>query len=158
MVAEELPIATVGHWLRLPSVDLPRLRTLIHRQTAAQELLPSPGELAAADTATVELRAYVTALITQRRAAPGGDPVSAWLATWDRSGAARPAADEAVHYLTLLILLAAVETTTSLLSTVALLLARYPHQRAQLASHPDPEQVAAGVEEVLRYDPPTSPS
>lgn len=152
MVSEELPIAAVGHWLHLPVVDLPRLRTLIHAQTAAQELLPVPGDLAAADAAMVELHDYVAALVDSRRSAPGSDAVSGWIAVWDRLVKSRAAVDQAVHSLTLLMLLAAVETTASLLATLSMLIAQYPAQRAWLAAHRD--WIPAAVEEALRCDPP----
>jgi cytochrome P450 len=153
MVSEELPVATIGRWLHLPSSDFPRLRELTHEQVFAQELLPSASQLARSDAATAELRGYFMDLVRERRAHPGLDPVSTWIATWDQLESDRRTADEAVYFLALFVLLAALETTSSLLSTMALLLLKHPRQWAWLGTHR--EHVPAAVEEALRYDPPT---
>lgn len=153
LVSEELPIATIGHWLGLPAADFPRLRELTHDQVFTQELLPSASQLALSDAATAELRAYFMELVRHRRARPGEDPVSRWIATWDAMESDRDKADEAVYYLSLFVLLAALETTTTLLSTMTLLLLEHRRQWERLTVHPD--LVPAAVEESLRYDPPT---
>ncbi len=153
LVSEELPIATIGHWLGLPTADFPRLRELTHDQVFTQELLPSASQLATSDAATAELRAYFMELVRHRRAHPGEDPVSRWIATWDAMESDQDKADEAVYFLALFVLLAALETTSTLLSTMTLLLLEHPRQWDWLTVHPD--LVPAAVEETLRYDPPT---
>ncbi|MGV9313222.1 cytochrome P450 [Streptomyces sp. NPDC003691] len=153
LVAEELPVLTIGSWLGLPAADLPRLRTLTHDQVFTQELLPSASQLALSDAATKELRAYFTALVRERRARPGDDPVSRWIETWDALEADRERADEGVYFLALFVLLAALETTSTMLSTTTLLLLERPEWWDRLATRPD--LVPAFVEESLRYDPPT---
>ncbi|WP_284505636.1 cytochrome P450 [Streptomyces cellostaticus] len=153
LVGEELPVATIGHWLGLPAADFPRLRDLTHDQVFTQELLPSASQLALSDAATAELRDYFTELVRDRRAHPGDDPVSRWLAVWDGMESDRDKADEAVYHLALFFLLAALETTSTLLSTTALLLLEHPRQWDRLTV--SPELVPAAVEESLRYDPPT---
>ncbi|WP_234425736.1 cytochrome P450 [Streptomyces kebangsaanensis] len=153
LVSEELPIATIGYWLGLPTADFPRLRELTHDQVFTQELLPSASQLATSDAATAELRAYFMELVRHRRAHPGEDPVSRWIATWDALESDQDKADEAVYFLALFVLLAALETTSTLLSTMTLLLLEHPRQWDWLTVHPD--LVPAAVEESLRYDPPT---
>ncbi|MFI6013781.1 cytochrome P450 [Streptomyces sp. NPDC051243] len=153
LVSEELPVATVGDWLALPSADWPRLRELTHEQVFTQELLPSASQLARSDAAMSELRAYFLDLVRERRARPGEDPVSKWISTWDAMEPDRDKADEAVYFLALFVLLAALETTSTLLSTMALLLVEHPDRWHMLAARPD--LVPAFVEETLRYDPPT---
>ncbi|MCZ0991394.1 cytochrome P450 [Streptomyces diastatochromogenes] len=153
LVGEELPVATIGHWLGLPTADFPRLRDLTHDQVFTQELLPSASQLAKSDAATAELRTYFTDLVRERRARPGDDPVSRWITVWDDMESDRDKADEAVYYLALFVLLAALETTSTLLSTMTLLLLEHPRQWDWLTVHP--ELVPAAVEESLRYDPPT---
>ncbi|MFJ3718178.1 cytochrome P450 [Streptomyces sp. NPDC090057] len=153
LVSEELPVATIGHWLGLPAADFPRLRELTHDQVFTQELLPSASQLALSDAATAELREYFTALVRDRRARPGDDPVSRWIAVWDGMESDRDKADEAVYHLALFFLLAALETTSTLLSTTVLLLLEHPRQWDRLTVSPD--LVPAAVEESLRYDPPT---
>ncbi|MFB6959992.1 cytochrome P450 [Streptomyces sp. NPDC056309] len=153
LVSEELPVATIGHWLGLPSADFPRLRELTHDQVFTQELLPSSSQLALSDAATTELRAYFLELVRERRAHPGDDPVSRWITLWDAMESDQDKADEAVYFLALFVLLAALETTSTLLSTMTLLLLEHPRQWDRLTIHPD--LVPAAVEESLRYDPPT---
>jgi len=153
LVSEELPVATIGAWLTLPSADWPRLRELTHEQVFTQELLPSASQLARSDVAMAELRSYFRELIRERRRRPGDDPVSRWIETWDAQEPDRDKADEAVYFLVLFVLLAALETTSTLLSTMTLLLVEEPARWDLLAARPD--LVPAFVEETLRYDPPT---
>ncbi|HEY5834807.1 cytochrome P450 [Streptomyces sp.] len=153
LVSDELPVATIGEWLQLPAEDYPLLRELTHDQVFAQELLPSASQLAKSDASTAQLRAYFVGLVRERRKNPGPDPVSRWIATWDEIEDIPEVADEAVYFLALFVLLAALETTSTLLSTTALLLLERPDQWSWLASHP--AYVPAAVEEALRYDPPT---
>ncbi|MFB7559614.1 cytochrome P450 [Streptomyces brevispora] len=153
LVAEELPVATIGGWLGLPAADWPRLRQLTHDQVFTQELLPSASQLAASDAATAELRTYFMALVSDRRAHPGEDPVSGWIQSWDAMEPDRDKADEGVYFLVLFVLLAALETTSQLLTTMTLLLVERPERWALVADRPD--LVPAFVEETLRHDPPT---
>ncbi|GAA2993045.1 cytochrome P450 [Streptomyces fulvorobeus] len=153
LVGEELPVAAIGDWLGIPAADRPRLRELTHDQVFTQELLPSASQLAASDAATAELRTYFTALVEDRRAHPGDDPVSRWIQTWDTMEPDRDKADEAVYFLVLFVLLAALETTATLLTTMALHLVESPDRWNLVANHPD--LVPGFVEETLRYDPPT---
>ncbi|MFE0427041.1 cytochrome P450, partial [Streptomyces sp. NPDC058953] len=144
---------TMAAWHGLPPGDLPRLRELTHDQVFTQELLPSASQLARSDAATAELRAYFTELVRERRRSPGDDPVSGWIATWDSLEPDRDKADEAVYFLTLFVLLAALETTSTMLATTVLLLLERPEWWSRLADRPD--LVPGFVEESLRYDPPT---
>lgn len=153
LVCEELPVATIGDWLGLPSADWPHLRELTHDQVFTQELLPNASQLTRSDVAMAELRAYFLDLVRERRTRPGEDPVSRWIRTWDSLEPDRDKADEAVYFLALFVLLAALETTSTLLSTMTLLLVEHPDRWNLLAEQPD--LVPAFVEEALRYDPPT---
>ncbi|WP_235465019.1 cytochrome P450 [Streptomyces platensis] len=152
LVSEELPMNAIGGWLQLPPADYPYLRALAHDQVFTQELLPSTSQLALSDAATGQLEAYFRELVQERRRAPGNDPVSGWLRTWDGLESDREAADEAVYLLALLVFLAAPETTSTMLSTMVWLLLKHPRQFGWLRAHP--EHVPDAVEEVLRYDSP----
>ncbi|MET8945087.1 cytochrome P450 [Streptomyces sp. NPDC004542] len=153
LVSEELPVATIGDWLAIPSADWPRLRELTHDQVFTQELLPNASQLARSDAAMAELRSYFLDLVRERRANPGTDPVSRWIHTWDELEPDQDKADEAVYFLALFVLLAALETTATLLSIMTLRLVEDPDRWSLLAAQPD--LVPAFVEEALRFDPPT---
>lgn len=153
LVCEELPVATIGDWLGLPQADWPRLRQLTHDQVFTQELLPSASQLALSDAATAELRTYFMELVRYRRSHPGDDPVTGWIRTWDAIEPDQDKADEGVYFLVLFVLLAALETTATLLSTMTLRLVESPERWDQVADNPD--LVPGFVEETLRYDPPT---
>lgn len=153
LVCEELPVATIGDWLGLPQADWPRLRQLTHDQVFTQELLPSASQLALSDAATAELRTYFMDLVRDRRSHPGDDPVTRWIQTWDAIEPDQDKADEAVYFLVLFVLLAALETTATLLSTMTLRLVESPERWDMIADNPG--HVPGFVEETLRYDPPT---
>ncbi|MBT2469591.1 cytochrome P450 [Streptomyces sp. ISL-66] len=153
LVCEELPVATIGDWLGLPQADWPRLRELTHDQVFTQELLPSASQLALSDAATAELRTYFMDLVRDRRSRPGDDPITRWIQTWDAIEPDRDKADEAVYFLVLFVLLAALETTATLLSTMTLRLVESPERWDVIADNPG--LVPGFVEETLRYDPPT---
>ncbi len=152
LVSEQLPMYSIGEWLQLPQADYELLRSLAHDQVFTQELLPSASQLALSDAATLQLESYFRALVQERRRAPGDDPVSRWLHTWDELEPDREAADEAVYLLALLVFLAAPETTATLLSSMVWLLLEHPRQLGWLRAHE--EHIPAAIEEVLRYDSP----
>lgn len=153
LVCEELPVATIGGWLGLPRADWPRLRQLTHDQVFTQELLPSASQLALSDAATAELRTYFTEMVRDRRLHPGDDPVTRWIRAWDAIEPDRDKADEAVYFLVLFVVLAALETTATLLSTMTLRLVESPDRWNMIADNPG--LVVGFVEETLRHDPPT---
>ncbi|MFF4489515.1 cytochrome P450 [Streptomyces sp. NPDC001544] len=152
VVSDELPVVTIGEWMGIPPADYGLLRSLTHDQVHTQELFPTSTQLAVSDAATGRLRHYFTDLVKERRNAPGDDPVSSWLRTWDRLEPTRALADEAVLSLAIFMILAALETTSYVLSTAVRLLLEHPHQMDLLRRHP--ELVPDAVEETLRYDAP----
>ncbi|WP_331755778.1 cytochrome P450 [Streptomyces sp. NBC_01643] len=153
LVSEELPIAIIGAWLALPTADWSRLRELTHDQVFTQELLPTASQLAQSDAAMAELRTYFLELVRDRRKCLREDPVSQWIKTWDSMEPDQEKADEAVYFLALFVLLAALETTSTLLSTMTLQLVDHPDRWNLIASRPD--LVPVFVEETLRFDPPS---
>jgi cytochrome P450 len=155
-VSEELPVAAVGTWLGVPAADFPMLRDLTHDQAYAQELFPSPAQLAKADIAALELRAYFTALVAERRTSPRLDVLSSWIRLWDDLEGDQDLADDVVRRLATFAVMAGLETTSNLLSSVVWLLASHPDQMRRLRA--DPEAVPDAIEEVLRFDPPVQVS
>lgn len=152
LISEQLPVLSIGRWLGLPSSDYPLLNSLVNDQVLTQELFPSPSQLSRADTATQRLQHYFTELVRERRKAPGNDPISSWISTWDTLEPDRELADAAVHSLAFFVLEAALETTTHLLNSMTYLLLKHPRQLEQLRAQP--EHIPGAVDEALRYDPP----
>ncbi|MEN8655246.1 cytochrome P450 [Streptomyces sp. 21So2-11] len=151
-ISEQLPISTIGSWLSLPQGDYARILDITHRQVHAQELIPTKSELDVSAEATVQLRAYFTDLIEQRRAQPGDDVLSKWIRTWDELEPDRAMADETLYRLVMFVTIASLETTATLLSAMVWLLLSEPGRWAWLGEHP--EHIDAAIDEVLRYDPP----
>ncbi|WP_346728055.1 cytochrome P450 [Streptomyces sp. ISID311] len=152
LVSDQLPVITIGEWLRLPPADYSLLRSLTHDQVFTQELFPAPSQLALSDEATRELRQYFTALVQERRRNPGDDPVSSWLSIWDAHEPDRESADQAVFHLTLFMVLAALETTAHVLAGMVRLLLEHSRQLDWLRTRP--EHIPGAIDEVLRYDAP----
>ncbi|MFJ8158390.1 cytochrome P450 [Streptomyces sp. NPDC094468] len=152
LVGEQLPVTAIGEWMGIKPDDYALLTSLTHDQVYAQELFPSRTQLAISDGATAQLRAYFTDFIKDRRNDPGSDPVSHWLQAWDAREVDQDAADEAVHALTIFMILAALETTSHVLTGTVRLLLEHPDQMEWLRLHP--EAVPEAIEESLRYDAP----
>ncbi|WP_459976679.1 cytochrome P450, partial [Mycobacterium avium] len=97
-------------------------------------------------TPTLELFAYLTEAINQRRQNPGRDILSQVLTSED------PLDDAEAIGLSFLFVLAGLDTVTSAMGAVLLALARDPQLRDTLRA--DPEQVKVFVEEIVRLEPP----
>ncbi|MFF2023087.1 cytochrome P450 [Streptomyces sp. NPDC058171] len=152
LVAERLPIRTVGGWLGIPEASHDRIVRLAHVQSNAQELLPTPAQLIAAGEASSELWDFFTDLVADRRSHPGDDTISRWIRDLDALEPDRAAVDDMLNALTFFIALASLETTSTFLSGMVWLLAGEPGRWSWLRDHP--EHVDRALEEVLRYDPP----
>ncbi|OIJ94867.1 cytochrome P450 [Streptomyces colonosanans] len=153
IVSEQLPIRTVGRWLGISPEDYPHILDMTHRQVHAQELLPTKSELAVSAEATLELRAYFTELIKQRRTHPGTDVLSGWVRHWDSElSDDQAAADHLLYYLSMFVTIASLETSATLLSVATWLLLEDPARWDWLRHHP--EHIDDAIDEALRYDPP----
>ncbi|WP_251092242.1 cytochrome P450 [Streptomyces sp. Caat 7-52] len=152
-VGDQLPIHTVGHWLGIPDEHFPHILDFTHRQVHAQELLPTKSELAVSAEATLEMKAFFTGFVADRRARPGNDVLSGWIRYWDAQFPGdRAAADQMLYDLTMFITIASLETTATLLANAVWLLTQEPSRADWLRRHP--EHVDDAVDEALRYDPP----
>ncbi|WP_309063520.1 cytochrome P450 [Streptomyces sp.] len=152
-VAEQLPVRTVGDWLGIAPEHFAHILDFTHRQVYAQELLPTKSELAISARATLEMRAFFTELIRQRRAHPGNDVLTGWIHHWDAQYPDdRATADQVIYDLTMFITIASLETSAVLLTNAVWFLTREPSRAAWLRRHP--EHIEDAIEETLRYDPP----
>jgi cytochrome P450 len=95
------------------------------------------------------LREYITGLLHQRRAEPGGDDLMTRLIESARDG--RITEDELVIN-TGVLLIAGFETTTNLITNAVHQLLEFPEQRERFLRDPETDRTA--IEEVLRFDPP----
>lgn len=98
-----------------------------------------------------EMEAYFRELVAQRRRDPGGDMLTAMMATDPDDPGDRLHDDELVAMCALL-LFAGHETTTNSIANATLALLRHPDQLALLRDRP--ELLGPAVEELLRYDGP----
>lgn len=144
-LAAKLPMAVVSELLGIREADRDRLRaladTVVHREDGRKEIPP------AALQASQQMMRYFHDLIGERGRQPGGDLVSALLAT--EVDGSRLAAAEVMAFLFLMVI-AGNETTTKLIGNAAFWLWRHPEQRARVRA--DRALIPAWVEETLRYD------
>jgi cytochrome P450 len=97
-------------------------------------------------TPAMELLAYLTEAINERRANPGPDILSQVLTGDD------PLDDAEVMGLSFLFVLAGLDTVTAAMTSALLELARNPELRTTLRE--DPDQMSVFVEEIVRLEPP----
>ncbi|MET8554759.1 cytochrome P450 [Streptomyces sp. NPDC004959] len=153
IVGEQLPARSVGEWIGIDRADHAHLLDFTHRQVYAQELLPTRTQLAVSEQATLEMREFFTRLIRERRAQPGDDALTQWIAHFDAlSEGDRAAADQVIYDLTMFVTIASLETSAVLLGNTVHLATADPGRAAWLGAHP--EHIPSMVEETLRYDPP----
>jgi cytochrome P450 len=97
-------------------------------------------------TPALELLAYLTEAVNERRANPGPDILSQVLTGDD------PLDDAEVMGLSFLFVLAGLDTVTAAMTSALLELARNPELRKTLRE--DPDQMGVFVEEIVRLEPP----
>ena len=141
-----LPLAVGPVLIGFPAEDLPMIdawqRQTQPRTPGVRGIPPEAFEAAG------RIRAYIEALVEDRRKNPRGDLVSQ-IAASTLDG--EPLGTEAVG-LTFILFEASIDTTSGLLSNALLALARNPDQRRRLVA--DPSLIPNAVEEFLRYDMP----
>jgi cytochrome P450 len=149
--ALRLPSDVVGELLGVPPADrgwlLPRVRTFDAVLEIGQRTL---AEVEAADAAALELADYFGQLLTERRAAPRDDLISA-LANVPAESPDQITEEELLANL-IVVFNAGFRTTANLLGNGLPVLLRHPAAVAALRAD---ESLAPGyVEEILRYEPP----
>jgi cytochrome P450 len=147
-----LPPIVIGDLLGVPMADRDLIRRWFDEILHREEGSTSPSEKAIA--AGLEVFEYVNSMMAERRVRPTDDLVTALVqAELEENGTVRRLDEmEVVSFVTLLAG-AGVETVARFLSWAAVILARFPDQRAVLVE--DPSTVPNGVEELLRYEAPS---
>jgi cytochrome P450 len=101
--------------------------------------------------AAMQMAAYLTELIADKRERPGDDLLTALIETSEDED--RLGEDELIA-MVFLLLVAGHETTVNLIGNAVLALLRHPEQLAALRA--DPDLVDSAVEEALRFDGPVN--
>jgi len=149
-----LPATVIMELLGIPVQDRDRLKAWSDTTIeflSALGTCPDPLALTrrAADTSQI-MREYFDTLVTEKRARPAPDFLSALVSV-------QQAEDGRLNHEELLtqsaaLLVAGHETTTNLIGNGLLALLKNPEQMASMRANP--ELARSGVEELLRYDPP----
>jgi len=151
--ARRLPIAVLCELLGIPAAD----RAWIDATVDAYD------DRAQHDRVERELAAYFTKLIAAKRAAPGGDLVSALVTARDNADNADNAGEEGTEdglteyelvSTIYLLVMAGFDTTANLITSGALALLTHPAETNGLRQ--DPSLLTAAVEELLRFTSPVN--
>jgi cytochrome P450 len=151
-LAYPLPVRIISELLGVPGSDNERFEAwsrLLVRGLDPAMAVTDEGELAAIEHAQLEFGDYFSALIAQRRSAPGDDLLSRLVLIEEQGD---QLTEPELISTCILLLVAGHETTANLIANGVLALLRHPDQLAALRA--DPTLIGGTVEETLRYDPP----
>lgn len=144
-LAYPLPITVISELFGVPPQDRARFTAWSDRIVTLVGIAPQEQE-----DARAHLHAYLGSLVAARRAAPGGDVISGWLAAQDP---ADPLTDAEVVRLAQTVLIGGYETTVNAIGAGMWRLFQHPEQLAELRA--DLRLLPRAVEEILRYQPPS---
>ncbi len=151
-LAFALPVTVLAGLLGVPTSDGLQFRTWANHLLAFQGVnKPSEPTLLAAQQALGEARAYLAALVEQRRHDPGDDLISL-MVTQGVDG--DTLSDAEIINTGITLLTAGHETTTSLIGNGLVTLLNHPDQWRQLQE--DRSLVTSAIEEVLRFESPVA--
>ena len=148
-VAKPLPVIVIAEMLGIPPEDRAQFAVWSDQRARILEPTLTPEERETAEAAMQALDEYLRPIISERRAAPRDDIISA-LAQAEEEG--DTLTEREVLVMLRLLLVAGNETTTNLIGNGVLALLRHPDQLAALRG--DAALVPSAVEELLRFDSP----
>ena len=148
-VAKPLPVIVIAEMLGIPPEDRAQFAAWSDQRARILEPTLSPAERETAEAAMRSLDEYLMPIISERKADPKDDIISA-LAQAEEEG--DKLTEREVLIMLRLLLVAGNETTTNLIGNGALALLRHPDQLAALRD--DPGLIPSAVEELLRFDSP----
>lgn len=152
-LAAPLPLMVIAEMLGVPPADREPLSRWSEAILGLSDSVAggdvAARAVAAFGAAKAEMGPYVMRWIEERRVAPRDDLLTRLVAA--EVDGERLSDEDIVGFFQLL-LLAGSETTTNLIASAVLCLARNPHQLARLRAEPD--LLAPALEEVLRYRSP----
>jgi cytochrome P450 len=144
-----LPVIVIAEMLGVSPEDRDRFKDWSTVLTLGIKIGVTPEELQRVRAVIVELSAYLSEVIEDRRRSPRADLISELVRVQDAGD--RLTLDELLGTCRLL-LTAGHETTVNLIGNGTLALLRSPAERAAVAQ--DPALLPGAVEEILRYDGP----
>jgi len=152
--AAAIPIEIIGNLLGVPRPERGPLRGWSLAILGALEPVLTPERAASGNAAVLEMLAYLSDLVRQRRARPG-DPdtdVLTRLIDGDAADGERLTENELLHQC-IFLLNAGHETTTNLIGNALYTLTLWPSEKARLAANlDDADLVKSAVEEFLRFE------
>jgi len=146
--ARVLPLRVVCEMIGIPSVDVEQMGEWAIGLTLASGVA-TPEARTAGDAAMQSFNSYVTAMISERRASPRNDLLTALIHA--EAAGDRLSGPELVAMVVQLIF-AGHETTQNLLGNGLYRLLEHPQQLEALRA--ERSLVGSAIEEMLRYDPP----
>jgi cytochrome P450 len=151
--AAVLPMEIISSLLGVPDEDRVSVRERIDISLTREPGNPVPPP--AAMQAMADTNAYFTDLIEEKRRRPKEDLISHLLAAEieDDDGGKRKLTQQELLGFAGLVAGGGNETVTKLLGSAIVLFSRHPEARAEMVS--DPFRIPDGVEEALRYWPPS---
>lgn len=144
-----LPVTVISELLGVPTTERHDFQRWTDDMILRGARQPDPEVV---DAAWRQMRAYLTALLADKRARPGDDLLSALVTARDEEQ--RLNEDELIA-MSFLLLAAGYITTVNLIGGGMTALLAHPDQLELLCS--DPELLPGAIEEFLRYDGPVSP-
>ncbi|OUS37567.1 cytochrome [Rhodobacterales bacterium 56_14_T64] len=150
--ASSIPIQIIGNLLDVPMEERGPLRDWSLAILGALEPSLTAEQLTAGHNAVTEFKAYLSDLITRRRAAPGDLDSDVLTRLIQGEGAEAQLSEIELIQNCIFILNAGHETTTNLIGNGLALLQDHPDQRERLLQQPD--LINPAVEEMLRFRSP----
>ncbi|MFO0690199.1 MAG: cytochrome P450 [Myxococcota bacterium] len=150
--ATPLPTAVFAELLGVPASERDAFRRW---SDATCAMSPDPTAMAAGKQAIAELTGLFAELADERRRRPTDDLISALAHAGASPGGGadeEPMTSDELTGFCVLLLVAGLETTASLIATGSLRLAQHPDQRVRLVR--DPSAIPNAVEEMVRFDSP----
>ncbi|MDX6740985.1 cytochrome P450 [Actinocorallia sp. A-T 12471] len=147
-----LPLDVISELIGIPADKRERIHHLSDRVAARTEDNKTPED---AFTASAELWSLLAELVAERRRNPGDDVITLLMNTpvEEEDGSTRSLGDGELASRFLELAFAGHETVAKLIPNGVIALSRFPDARRALVA--DPSLIGNGVEEMLRYDPPS---
>ena len=149
-VAYPLPADSISAMIGVPREDWAMLREFVDGVIVSRGVVRTPEMMAEGDRSAQQFMKYLHRLVSERRARPAGDLLSAIIAAVERG---RRLSDDEVVTMAEQRFTAGHGTTRNLIGSAMLALLRNPAELQKLRENP--ALIESAIEEALRYDSPT---